>query len=183
MYASITHCVCVFVTHCMYAQGAGSYAYFPADHVHKLFSEKGAKAIVYERKYVEPKGAVKDAVGDKRPTVIVGTTDTLPNIETPGEIFGLKKLLPQTLEYDVNFHVMDFNPGESLYVKEIHYNQHGLMLLEGQGIYRLNDNWYPVQAGDVIWMAPYVTQWYAALGKERSRYIIYKDTNRDPLEA
>jgi glyoxylate utilization-related uncharacterized protein len=44
---------------------------------------------------------------------------------TPGEVFGLKKLLPQTLEFDVNFHVMDFNPGEHLNVKEIHYNQHG----------------------------------------------------------
>ena len=50
-------------------------------------------------------------------------------------------------------------PAEHLYVKEIHYNQHGLMLLEGKGIYRLNDKWYSVQAGDVIWMAPFVTQW------------------------
>ena len=46
-----------------------------------------------------------------KPTVIVGHTDEQPNIETPGEVFGLKKLLPQTLEWDVNFHVMDFNPG------------------------------------------------------------------------
>lgn len=67
-------------------------------------------------------------------------------------------------------------------MKEIHYNQHGLMLLEGKGIYRLNDKWYSVQAGDVIWMAPYVTQWYAALGSARSRYIILKDTNRDPIQ-
>mmetsp|Transcript_10452 Transcript_10452/g.33782 ORF Transcript_10452/g.33782 Transcript_10452/m.33782 type:complete len:80 (+) Transcript_10452:229-468(+) len=76
---------------------------------------------------------------------------------------------------------MDFNPGEYLVVKENHYNQHGLLLLEGQGIYRLSDKWYPVQNGDAIWMAPFVTQWYAALGKERSRYILYKDTFRDPL--
>lgn len=98
-------------------------------------------------------------------------------------------------------------------MKEIHYNQHGLLLLEGQGIYRLADSWrgpnadhlaqrlrcsvpptlrvhplpfcrhrYPVQAGDCIWMAPFVVQWYAALGKTRSRYIINKDTNRDPLQ-
>ena len=32
-------------------------------------------------------------------------------------------------------------PGEYLYVKEVHYQQHGLMLLEGQGIYRLADSW------------------------------------------
>ena len=42
---------------------------------------------------------------------------------------------------------------------------------------------YPVKAGDAIWMAPYVVQWYGALGKERSRYIINKDTSRDPLLA
>ncbi len=55
--------------------------------------------------------------------------------------------------------------------------------VQGQGIYRLGDSWYPVQAGDVIWMAPYVPQWYAALGTERSRYILYKDTTVDPLQG
>ena len=35
---------------------------------------------------------------------------------------------------------------------------------------------YPVQAGDAIWMAPFVVQWYGALGASRSRYIINKDT-------
>ena len=49
------------------------------------------------------------------------------------------------------------------------------------GIYRLGDAWFPVQAGDIIWMAPYVPQWYAALGSQESRYILYKDTICDPL--
>ena len=163
----------------------GHYAFFPADHLHKITSSEGASVLIYEKKYVPPTGGVADALGPNppAPTFLVGYTDDLPNIETPGEVFGLKKLLPQTLEWDVNFHVMDFNPGEHLYVKEIHYNQHGLMLLEGKGVYRLGDDWYSVQAGDVIWMAPYVTQWYAALGYKRSRYIILKDTNRDPINT
>jgi (S)-ureidoglycine aminohydrolase len=38
-----------------------------------------------------------------------------------------------------------------------------------------------VQAGDVIWMAPFVPQWYAALGKENTRYLLYKDVGVDPL--
>jgi (S)-ureidoglycine aminohydrolase len=54
---------------------------------------------------------------------------------------------PQTVDYDFNIHIMDFQPGEHLYVKEVHYNQHGLLLLEGKGIYRLADSWYPVQVG------------------------------------
>ena len=163
----------------------GGYAFFPADTPHAIRSSDGASILVYEKPYRPPTGAAAAALGPNPPSpaFVFGDVDELPNLETPGETFDLRKLLPQTLEWDVNFHVMDFRPGEFLNVKEMHYNQHGLMLLEGMGIYRLNDAWYSVQAGDVIWMAPFVTQWYAALGKERSRYIILKDTNRDPIEA
>ena len=35
---------------------------------------------------------------------------------------------------------------------EIHVMEHGLLMLEGGGIYRLGDSWYPVEAGDFIWM-------------------------------
>jgi (S)-ureidoglycine aminohydrolase len=51
----------------------------------------------------------------------------------------------------------------------------------GQGVQRLGDSWHPLQAGDAVWMAPYVPQWYAALGKTSSRYVLYKDTVLDPL--
>ena len=53
-----------------------------------------------------------------------------------GEVFALRKLLPHTADYDFNVHVMDFLPGQHLSVKEVHYNQHGLFLLQGKGIYR-----------------------------------------------
>ena len=46
---------------------------------------------------------------------------------------------------------------------------------------RLGNDWLPVQSGDAIWMAPFVPQWYAALGKQETRYLIYKDTIVDPL--
>jgi (S)-ureidoglycine aminohydrolase len=57
-----------------------------------------------------------------------------------------------------------------------------LCQLQGKGIYRLADDWYPVTAGDAIWMAPYVPQWFAALGDRPARYILYKDTSLDPLD-
>lgn len=31
-------------------------------------------------------------------------------------------------------------------------------------------------------MAPYVPQWFAALGDRPARYILYKDTSLDPLD-
>ena len=56
-----------------------------------------------------------------------------------------------------------------------------IYIYTGQGIQRLGDSWYPATAGDVIWMSPFVPQWYGALGETRTRYILYKDTARDPL--
>ncbi|KAG5028379.1 hypothetical protein AAZX31_05G064200 [Glycine max] len=150
-----------------------SYAYFPPNFEHSIECDAPATIVLIERRY--------SPLPNHIPEPLVGSTDKQPLLETPGEIFELRKLIPTSLAYDFNIHIMDFQPGEFLNVKEVHYNQHGLLLLEGQGIYRLGDSWYPVQAGDVIWMAPFVPQWYAALGKTRTRYLIYKDANRSPL--
>ncbi|KAJ3678699.1 hypothetical protein LUZ60_002502 [Juncus effusus] len=150
-----------------------AYAYFPPNTHHLMKSNEPSTLIIFERRY--------DKIKAKLPEIIISSTDKQPLLETPGEIFELRKLLPTSASYDFNIHIMDFKPGEFLNVKEVHYNQHGLLLLEGQGIYRLADNWYPIQAGDAIWMAPFVPQWYAALGKTRSRYLLYKDVNRNPL--
>ncbi|KAH9776943.1 (S)-ureidoglycine aminohydrolase [Citrus sinensis] len=150
-----------------------SYAYLPPNFEHSLRAEGSATLVVFERRYASLENHITEQ--------IVGSTDKQPLLETPGEVFQLRKLLPQAVPFDFNIHIMDFQPGDFLNVKEVHYNQHGLLLLEGQGIYRLGDSWYPVQAGDVIWMAPFVPQWYAALGKTRTRYLLYKDVNRNPL--
>jgi (S)-ureidoglycine aminohydrolase len=64
---------------------------------------------------------------------------------------------------------------------ETHVMEHGLLMLQGGGIYRLGDFWYPVAAGDFIWMGPYCPQWFGALGKTPAKYLIYKDWNRHPL--
>lgn len=151
---------------------AGDFVYFPPKSTHTLISRKGAGLLVYERLC-----NLKDASQQ----VYHGSADDQPLLPTEGEIFRLRKLLPQTSAYDFNIHVMDFYPGEYLNVKEVHYNQHGMLLLAGKGIYRLGDVWMPVSAGDSIWMAPYVPQWFAALGTREARYILYKDTTIDPL--
>lgn len=153
---------------------ADDFAYFPA-HLKQssIKSAAGAGLLVFERRY-----AVKG-----KPVFLHGHTQEQAVLPVDGEVFALRKLLPQTGDYDFNVHVMDFLPGQHLNVKEVHYNQHGLLLLQGKGIYRLGNDWYPVQAGDAIWMAPFVPQWYAALGTQESRYILYKDTIVDPLHG
>ena len=59
--------------------------------------------------------------------------------------------------------------------------QRGGRVLRGQAIFRLGADWHPVQAGDVIWTAPYCPQWLVAMGRGPASFICYQDVNRDPM--
>ena len=157
------------------AVNVGEFAYVPANASHAVVngaSGQQATLLVFERRY-----EIKGITPDYR----FGVIEEQEVLPVDPEVFTLRKLMPDTEEFDFNVHVMDFKPGEHLNVKEVHYNEHGLLLVAGKGIYRLGEDWHPVKAGDAIWMAPFVPQWYAALGSETSRYILYKDTTVDPV--
>ena len=178
--------------------GKDEYAFFPHSRInhddetvagdwgsrgyHNFRAKKDSVILMYEQVYRPPHPGL-DNVRSTEP--VFGNVDAAPMLD-PGapEVFGLRKLLPLSNEYDFNIHVMDFEPGQYLHCNEMHYNQHGMLMLEGQGVYRLRDDkWYHVRAGDAIYMAPFVPQWYAALEPGRTRYILYKDTYRDPLQS
>jgi (S)-ureidoglycine aminohydrolase len=96
------------------------------------------------------------------------------------EAIQVRKLVPDRFEFDFAVNTMTFAPGAQLPMVEMHVMEHGLLMLEGEGVYRLGGRWYNVMAGDFIWMAPYCPQWFGALGKQPARYLIYKDWNRHP---
>jgi (S)-ureidoglycine aminohydrolase len=97
------------------------------------------------------------------------------------EALEVRTLLPDDFAFDFAVNTMIYQPGAALGMVEAHVMEHGLLMLEGGGIYRLGDSWYPVAAGDFIWMAPYCLQWFGALGKTPAKYLIYKDWNRHPF--
>lgn len=105
----------------------------------------------------------------------------MPFLSDPGA--RLRVLLPEEPAFDLAVNVFAFEPGATLPMVEVHVMEHGLLMLQGQGIYHLADSWYPVREGDAIWMAPYCPQWFVAMGKGPARYLYYKDINRDPLGA
>lgn len=109
--------------------GANQFAYLPRDMSHVIMSETGAELMVFERKHrgADVRGAGKAAA----PVFLHGDVEAQPVLPVGGEVFVLRKLLPQTVDYDFNVHVMDFMPGEYLNVKEVHYNQHGKCSLAG----------------------------------------------------
>ena len=71
----------------------------------------------------------------------------------------VKCLLPE-MSFDFAVNTMVYQPGAALSMVEMHIMEHGLIMLEGGGIYRLGDSWYPVTAGDFIWMGPWCPQWF-----------------------
>jgi (S)-ureidoglycine aminohydrolase len=92
----------------------------------------------------------------------------------------LKVLIPDTMPADMAINIFTYDPGATLPFVESHVMEHGMMFLEGGGVYRLDADWHPVTAGDAIWIAAYCPQWFIAAGPGPARYIYYKDVNRLP---
>jgi (S)-ureidoglycine aminohydrolase len=96
------------------------------------------------------------------------------------EALRIQVLLPADLGFDMAVNIFTYQTGGNLPMVETHIMEHGLLYLQGQGIYMLDHEWYPIKKGDSIWMAPYCQQWFTAMGKEPAVYIYYKNVNRFP---
>jgi (S)-ureidoglycine aminohydrolase len=155
--------------------GPNEYAYFPQGAAHRIASREKSRAVVIEKAYIPESSA-------NPPDVIIGNEGSIPSTPLDDDpALQVKHLLPDTLSFDFAVNTMIYQPGAALSMVEMHVMEHGLVMLEGGGIYRLGDAWYPVTAGDFIWMAPWCPQWFAAIGKVPAKYLIYKNWNRNPL--
>jgi (S)-ureidoglycine aminohydrolase len=151
------------------------FAYLPAGSDAAVKAQTQSRVAVIEKAYRELNGVIV-------PELLVSSEDAIVPQPLMGDTdLQVRSLLPNTEVYDFAVNTMTFQPGASLSLVEMHVMEHGLLMLEGGGIYRLGGNWYPVSAGDFIWMAPYCPQWFGAIGKTPARYLIYKDWNRHPL--
>jgi (S)-ureidoglycine aminohydrolase len=154
----------------------GGYAYLP-DGSEAVTGTAASRATVIEKIY-------QPLAGVKRPAAFIGSEPSLAGEPLNGDDWLLvRKLVPDQPAFDFAVNTMWYHPGASLSMVEIHVMEHGMLMLEGGGIYRLDSDWHPVTAGDFIWMGPYCPQWFGALGKTPAKYLIYKDWNRHPLAA
>jgi (S)-ureidoglycine aminohydrolase len=153
----------------------GGYAYLPPGTTHRLYAPHGAHLAVVEKKYTA-------LMRVTAPPVLIGHEESVAATALAGDDdLQVRALLPDSTAFDFAVNTMTYQPGAALSMVEVHIMEHGLLMLEGGGIYRLSDAWYPVATGDFIWMAPYCPQWFGALGKQPAKYLIYKDWNRHPL--
>lgn len=153
----------------------GGYAYAPAgkgisfaNKNHKL-----GRILLYKQRYVPHPGGLE-------PYIVFGNTNNIEWADYDGmSNVHIKDLLPIEQCFDMNFHVLSFDPGASHNIIETHVQEHGAYVYEGEGCYLLDEDWYLIKKEDFIWFGPYCKQASYAVGREPFTYIYSKDCNRD----
>ena len=84
---------------------------------------------------------------------------------------------PTDLRHDMHVNIVTLEAGAVIPFEETHVMEHGLYVLEGKAVYRLNRDWVEVEAGDFMWLRAFCPQACYA-GPGRFRYLLYKDVNR-----
>jgi (S)-ureidoglycine aminohydrolase len=101
-----------------------------------------------------------------------------PMPDTNGAWATTRFMDPNDLRYDMHVTIVTLEPGGTIPFMETHVMEHGLYVLEGKAVYRLNADWVEVEAGDFMWLRAFCPQACYAGGPGRFRYLLYKDVNR-----
>ena len=102
----------------------------------------------------------------------------IPMPETDGKWATTRFVDVEDMRHDMHVNIVTFEPGAVIPFAETHVMEHGLYVLEGKAVYRLNQDWVEVEAGDYMWLRAFCPQACYAGGPSRFRYLLYKDVNR-----
>lgn len=154
----------------------GGYAYIPAGAEWSLRNTGGdvAKFHWIRKAYVAVDGL------DTPEALILSDVDIAPTVmpDTNGVWATTRFVDPNDLRHDMHVNIVTFQPGGVIPFMETHVMEHGLYVLEGKAVYRLNSDWVEVEAGDYIWLRAFCPQACYAGGPGPFRYLLYKDVNR-----
>lgn len=157
---------------------AGGYAYIPPGAEWSVVNNGMVSArFHWIRKSYEP------VDGLDLPEAVIGNEQDIEPISMPGSEgrWSTKRFLDHDdMRYDMHVTIVTFEPGTCIPFLETHVMEHGLYVLEGKGVYRLNRDWVEVEAGDFMWLRAFCPQACYAGGPEPFRYLLYKDVNRHP---
>jgi (S)-ureidoglycine aminohydrolase len=159
-----------------HALAPGSYAYLPPGTGWTLTNPGDAPArFHWIRKRWQP------AADLAPPPAFVTTDAATPPVAMPGtegRWATTRFADPADLRHDMHVNIVTFQPGGLIPFEETHVMEHGLYVLEGKAVYRLNRDWVEVEAGDYMWLRAYCPQACYAGGPGPFRYLLYKDVNR-----
>lgn len=154
----------------------GGFAYLPAGAAWSAHNN-GVELATFHwiRKRYEP------LAGVAAPGPVFGNErDMEPGVmpETEGKWRTTRMLDPEDVAFDFGVNIVTFEPGASIPFAETHVMEHGLYVLEGKAVYRLNADWVEVEAGDYMSLRAFCPQACYAGGPSNFRYLLYKDHNR-----
>ncbi len=157
---------------------AGSYAYLPAGHRWTLRNDTAAATRFHwiRKRY----DAVKGLGTPETFVVNEAGIAPIPMPGTEGRWATTRFVDPADLRHDMHVNIVTFDPGAVIPFLETHVMEHGIYVLEGKAVYRLNRDWVEVEAGDYLWLRAFCPQACYAGGPGRFRYLLYKDVNRHP---
>jgi (S)-ureidoglycine aminohydrolase len=155
---------------------AGGYAYLPAGTPWTLWNRGGETArFHWIRK-------LYDAVpGLDAPDALFShdrEVEPLGMEHTDGRWATTRFVDPEDLRHDMHVTIVTLQPGAVIPFEETHVMEHGLFVLEGKAVYKLNRDWIEVEAGDFMWLRAFCPQACYAGGPGPFRYLLYKDVNR-----
>ncbi|GAA4477152.1 bifunctional allantoicase/(S)-ureidoglycine aminohydrolase [Enteractinococcus fodinae] len=156
----------------------GGFAYLPAGEQWRIRATGDAPArFNWIRKRYEP-------LAGHVPTAQFGNEQDLEPSGMPGtnNAWRTTRLLdPDDLAYDMHVNIVTFEPGAVIPFAETHVMEHGIYILEGKAVYRLNTDWVEVQEGDYFSLRAFCPQACYAGGPSNFRYLLYKDVNRQVM--
>ncbi len=155
---------------------AGGYAYLPPASTWKLANNSAQPVrLQWIRKSYEP------VEGYDTPAPFVTSDQAVtpvPMPDTEGKWATSRFVDPQDIRHDMHVNIVTFEPGGVIPFEETHVMEHGIYVLEGKAVYRLNQDWVEVQAGDFMWLRAFCPQACYAGGAGKFRYMLYKNVNR-----
>ena len=155
---------------------AGGFAYLPPGTPWTL-RNAGAEAA----KFHWIRKAYETVPGLSAPEPFVSNERDIKPAEMPGtdgKWATTRFVDPSDTRHDMHVNIVSFQPGAAIPFAETHVMEHGLYVLEGKAVYRLNQDWVEVEAGDFMWLRAFCPQACYAGGPGRFRYLLYKDVNR-----
>jgi (S)-ureidoglycine aminohydrolase len=154
----------------------GGYAYLPPDLAWTLrnTSEHVARFHWIRKEYEAVEGL------DYPDPIITNENDIAPTVmpDTEGAWATTRFVDPADMRHDMHVTIVTLQPGAVIPFCETHVMEHGLYVLEGKAVYRLNQDWVEVEAGDYMWLRAFCPQACYAGGPKNFRYLLYKDVNR-----
>jgi len=156
----------------------GSYAFIAPGADWRVMNRQEDKTnFMWIRKRYEP------APGVAPPQSFVTHDDDVEPISMHGheDVWTTTRFVdPGDMAHDMHVNIVNFAPGGNIPFAETHVMEHGLYVLQGRGVYYLNDDWVEVEEGDFLWLRAFCPQACYAAGDEPFRYLLYKDVNRHP---